>query len=409
MLERRRKAPRDVAEEEADQALEDEKEGERPEEGQMALRGKGTPSQGGEFLKTPSQPALEDDMGRTPRQEETPAKEWKTPKTPVETPRQAEPPTSSTREREERGGRTASAAQTPFDRPSGAPETSPQWPGGPKTSPTTLRPASQPEPQPLFDEEQLRRYEELRRQAPMLNPPQVQQRTFEEMRPETLREEELKRLRRREEELEMERTMLLREREELQRLLQQKEREKSRERHEERRQNAVEDEDVQYRTPEEESQTAKKLFPDELEEADRPPKPEAERPPTAREATRPPKTEAAGSSRQEETPGTLQLMAMMMHTMTEMQKKMLSKDGGKEGEGGEAEYVRSHPEVPRLTDWNPSTGPIDLNDWLALIEPIMADLTATSHDWWDRLLKEARQWYQDLMALSPMDRLTHEP
>ena len=26
-------------------------------------------------------------------------------------------------------------------------------------------------------------------------------------------------------------------------------------------------------------------------------------------------------------------MAMMMHTMTEMQKKMLSKDGGKEGEG----------------------------------------------------------------------------
>ena len=65
--------------------------------------------------------------------------------------------------------------------------------------------------------------------------------------------------------------------------------------------------------------------------------------------------------------------------------------------------------MPRLTDWNPSTGPIDLNDWLALIEPIMADLTATSHDWWDRLLKEARQWYQDHMALSPMDRLTHEP
>ncbi|CAL1143731.1 unnamed protein product [Cladocopium goreaui] len=442
MLERRRRETlrENVAEEEADQEVEVLKGGQmkaledkRPEEDQMALRGKGTPSQGGEFLKTPSQPTLEDDMGRTPRQEETP-KEWKTPKTPVETPRQAEPPTSSTREREERGGRTASAAQTPFHRPSGAPETSPQWPGGPKTSPTTLRPANQPEPQPLFDDEQLRRYEELRRQAPMLNPPQVQQRTLEEMRPETLREEELKRLRKREEELEMERTMLLREREELQRLLQQKEREKSRERHEEelqrlheqrllqhkgrdesrerhdeRRQNAIEDEDVQYRTPEEESQTAKKLFQDELEEADRPPKPEAERPPTAREATRPLKTEAAGSSRQEETPGTLQLMAMMMHTMTEMQKKMLSKDGGKEGEGGEAEYVRSHPEVPRLTDWNPSTGPIDLNDWLALIEPIMADLTATSHDWWDRLLKEARQWYQDHMALSPMDRLTHEP
>ena len=105
---------------------------------------------------------------------------------------------------------------------------------------------------------------------------------------------------------------------------------------------------------------------------------------------------------------TLQLMAMMMNTMTEMQKKILSKDGGKEGEGG-VEYVRSHPEVPKLPDWNPSTGPIDLNDWLALIEPIMADLTATSGEWWDRLLQEARQWYQDHMALSPLDRLLHEP
>jgi hypothetical protein len=126
MLERRRRETlrENVAEEEADQEVEVKKGGQmkaledkRPEEDQMALRGKGTPSQGGEFLKTPSQPTLEDDMGRTPRQEETPAREWKTPKTPVETPRQAEPPTSSTREREERGGRTASAAQTPFTDP----------------------------------------------------------------------------------------------------------------------------------------------------------------------------------------------------------------------------------------------------------------------------------------------------
>ena len=73
------------------------------------------------------------------------------------------------------------------------------------------------------------------------------------------------------------------------------------------------------------------------------------------------------------------------------------------------EFVRSHPEVPKLQDWNPSTGPIDLNDWLALIEPIMADLTATSGEWWEKLLKECRQWYQDHMALSPLDRLAHEP
>jgi hypothetical protein len=39
----------------------------------------------------------------------------------------------------------------------------------------------------------------------------------------------------------------------------------------------------------------------------------------------------------------------------------------------------------------------------------MADLTATSGEWWEKLLKECRQWYQDHMALSPLDRLAHEP
>ena len=220
----------------------------------------------------------------------------------------------------------------------------------------------------------------------MLNPQGVQERTLEEMRPETLRDEELRRLRKREEELEKERALLLQEKEELQRQLQQKDDEKSRKRHEERRQNGIDEEDVQYRTPEEENPTAKTLFTEE-----------ADRPPQAAEATKTAKQQAG-----------LRLMAMMMNTMTEMQKKILSKDGGKEGEGG-VEYVRSLPEVPKLPDWNPSTGPIDLNDWLDLIEPITADSTATSGEWWDRLLQEARQWYQDHMAFSPLDRLLHEP
>ena len=436
MMERRRRAPEkdeDEADEEVEvlkggrqKALEDEKKDD--EESQALVHGTG---RGGEFLGTPNQPALEEGVGKTSAEEETPAKrveEWKTPKTVKDTPRGD---TSSTREKEKEG-KTASAAETPLQRPQGAPqalETSPRWPGGPTTSPTTLRPAIQPEPKPLFDAEQLRRYEELRRQAPMLNPHGVQERTLEEMRPDALRDEELKRLRRREEELEMERTMLLQERSTLQRLLQEKEERThmqrllherevemmSQERQEGRRQRAIDDDEVQYRTPEEESTTAKKLFYEEPQEAARPPKPdEAARPPRPDEATRqtmpqevdrPLRKETGG----DEPPGTLQLMAMMMQSMQEMQRKINSKEGGKEDGGGEAEFVRSHPEVPKLQDWNPSTGPIDLNDWLALIEPIMADLTATSGEWWEKLLKECRQWYQDHMALSPLDRLAHEP
>ena len=110
MLERRRRSSlgeeaEDGAEVEVlkggqTKALEDKKDDEerRSEEGQMVVKGKGTPSQGGEFLGTPSQPALEGG-GKTLRSEETPTKEWKTPKmTPDETPRPAGHPTSSTRE-----------------------------------------------------------------------------------------------------------------------------------------------------------------------------------------------------------------------------------------------------------------------------------------------------------------------
>ena len=149
MMERRRRAPEkdeDEADEEVEvlkggrqKALEDEKKDD--EESQALVKGTG---RGGEFLGTPNQPALEEGVGKTSAEEETPAKrveEWKTPKTAKDTPRGD---TSSTREKEKEG-KTASAAETPLQRPQGAPqalETSPRWPGGPTTSPTTLRPAT---------------------------------------------------------------------------------------------------------------------------------------------------------------------------------------------------------------------------------------------------------------------------
>ena len=93
MLERRRKTPRgEVAEDEAEEvevlkggqtkALEDKKDEERSEreEGQMVVKGQGTPRQGGEFLGTPSRPALEGE-GKILKNEETPAKEWTLAKT----------------------------------------------------------------------------------------------------------------------------------------------------------------------------------------------------------------------------------------------------------------------------------------------------------------------------------------
>lgn len=39
----------------------------------------------------------------------------------------------------------------------------------------------------------------------------------------------------------------------------------------------------------------------------------------------------------------------------------------------------------------------------------MADLTQTSQEWWELLLKEARRWYDAHVKKTPLERLAHEP
>lgn len=46
---------------------------------------------------------------------------------------------------------------------------------------------------------------------------------------------------------------------------------------------------------------------------------------------------------------------------------------------------------------------------MVLIEPVMADLTQTSQEWWELLLKEARRWYDAHVKKTPLERLAHEP
>ena len=54
-------------------------------------------------------------------------------------------------------------------------------------------------------------------------------------------------------------------------------------------------------------------------------------------------------------------------------------------------------------------GPIDLNDWMALIEPIMNDLSNSSAVWWQQLVQEAHAWYQRHLQLPQLDRVAHLP
>ena len=104
---------------------------------------------------------------------------------------------------------------------------------------------------------------------------------------------------------------------------------------------------------------------------------------------------------------TLQVMLGLMQGMQELQKRVLEVEKGEEK--GEAEWVRGGSVVlPKLPEWSGTTGPIDFNDWLCLIEPQMADLTNTSAEWWSQLLEESRDWYEEHLKLPPLKRMGHE-
>ena len=46
-----------------------------------------------------------------------------------------------------------------------------------------------------------------------------------------------------------------------------------------------------------------------------------------------------------------------------------------------------------------------MGDWLLTLEPIVADLSASSELWWSMMIKASEQWYQRHMAMSPLDRV----
>ena len=95
----------------------------------------------------------------------------------------------------------------------------------------------------------------------------------------------------------------------------------------------------------------------------------------------------------------------MMEGMTNLQKQIMdNKDKEKD-----VETVRSRIGLPPLPSWSSTTGPVDLSDWLVLIEPIMSDLTATSGEWWSCLIGECQTWYSKHTQLQPLERVAHGP
>ena len=93
-------------------------------------------------------------------------------------------------------------------------------------------------------------------------------------------------------------------------------------------------------------------------------------------------------------------MELMLKMMDSMQKMMLKKNGSPE-----VEMVRG----AHLQEWSAESAPLDLGDWFIMLDPVMGDLTPTSHAWWDLVMGEAKEWYKHHQTLSPLERASHKP
>ena len=104
----------------------------------------------------------------------------------------------------------------------------------------------------------------------------------------------------------------------------------------------------------------------------------------------------------------MELMMLMLQGMQEMQKQFISKDG--DGLVGGVEVVRNGTaELPLLAEWDPVDAPLKMGDWMALMEPVISDLTATSELWWKEMVAHVQDWYQRHLRLAPLQRASHDP
>ena len=111
-------------------------------------------------------------------------------------------------------------------------------------------------------------------------------------------------------------------------------------------------------------------------------------------------------SQAEEGSGTVAVMLKLMEGMQALQEKIVV--GGAKGGADYMETVKAPMELPKLVHWDPESGPIDFNDWLALIQPYMEDLADTATEWWSEMLAAVQKWYDDHMSATPLARLTHD-
>ena len=85
----------------------------------------------------------------------------------------------------------------------------------------------------------------------------------------------------------------------------------------------------------------------------------------------------------------LAIILKLMEGMQQIQKTLVSGAKGKDDD--QAEIVKAGAIELPLAELSAETS--NLQDWLTLITPTMADISETSQEWWELVLQEAKAWY----------------
>lgn len=122
-------------------------------------------------------------------------------------------------------------------------------------------------------------------------------------------------------------------------------------------------------------------------------------------------TQTPGATGSSSTPQTseekhMEFMMLMLKSMQEMQRKFFEEDTnrGKDKEDGVEKVSTGITEFPPLPEWDALEAPLKMGDWITVLEPLVADMSSTADEWWALTLKEVHTWYQEHLALSPLDR-----
>ena len=101
----------------------------------------------------------------------------------------------------------------------------------------------------------------------------------------------------------------------------------------------------------------------------------------------------------------MQSMVKLMEGMQTMQAQILDVRRQKD-----VEVVKNAAvELPKLQEWKADTAPLDLADWLLVVEPVLSDLSDNSQQWWEAMLASVRQWYAEHQEKTPLERVNHKP